>query len=77
MIPDVCALEKSMTCMNLENYLKNEGVIPPDYDPNEQGISLLTSPTTTEQNPKKQFLEILKRASDWNIESKRNVRYAK
>ena len=35
MIPDVCKLEKNMICINLEKYLKDEGVIPQSYDPTE------------------------------------------
>lgn len=35
MIPDVCKLEKGMICLKLEKYLKDEGLIPQNYDPNE------------------------------------------
>ena len=35
MIPDVCEAEKNIECINIETYLKNEAVIPANYDPNE------------------------------------------
>jgi len=31
MIPDVCNLEKNMTCINLEKYLKGGGIIPQNF----------------------------------------------
>jgi len=34
-IPDVCKLEKNLVCKKLEIYLKDEGVIPQSYNPNE------------------------------------------
>jgi len=35
MIPDVCSKEGNIICINLEKFLKDSGVIPLNYNPNE------------------------------------------